>query len=646
MSNTESSAQAFSVSGERKLAAIMFTDIVGFSRQMGVDEGRMLWLLEIHNQIVRQAVTEHYGHVIKTVGDAFLMDFPSVVHAVQCAQQIQQQLRTHNAEKDKTEQIHVRIGIHLGDIVQKDGDVFGDGVNIASRLQALAEPDTICISQPVYKEVEKKLPLGTVVPLGKPKLKNIAERFHVYALLPEASKGIRQTLHVQRLRLAQRLCPTHRMLTGSVLLSGLLWLGWYFGIPHLLPPHSFLLTESLPLPDKPSVVVLPFTNMSEDSNYELLADGIVEGMTTGLAKLPGLFIISRTSAFTYKRKGTTVREVSRELGVRYVVEGSVQKAANDRIRITAQLIDATTDQHVWAENYDRPAKDIFAVRDDITRKLVTHIAPRITKVEQALLERTYAGNLEAYNYFVRGSFSREHGGDKEKNAEGRQLCQKAVEIDPTYAHAYVCIGLTYWHAWIFGWTQDPQALEEILNYGQKAVALDDSLSPAHELIGLHYLGKREYERALPELQRAVELGPNWSSPHAALSVTLNATGRAAEAIPLLEQAVRLNPRHPLWAASYFATLGNAYRLTGQYDKAIETLKKAMSMHPSGGGALSLIATYSEAGQDAEAKALAEQVLQKNPQFSLATFQKRFFFLYKDPANMERFLAALRKAGLK
>jgi adenylate cyclase len=339
--------------------------------------------------------------------------------------------------------------------------------------------------------------------------------------------------------------------------------------------------------------------------------------------------------------------VSRELGVRYVMEGSVQKAANDHVRVTAQLVDGTTDQHVWAEEYDRPAKDIFAVRDDITRKLVTHIAPRITKVEQALLERTYAGDLEAYDYFVRGSFSWQHGGDKAKNAEGRQLCQKAVEIDPNYAHAYVCIGFTYWFEWLNGWTQDPQALEQIRSYGQKAVALDDSLSPAHELIGLHYLVKQEYERALPELRRSVDLGPNWSSPLAALGMTLNATGQAAEAIPLLEQAVRINPRHPVWASAYLATLGNAYRLAGQYDKAIETIEKARDMHPGGrGGALYLIATYSEAGHDTQARMVAEEFLKSAPQFSLAAVQKRLFFLYKDPAEFERFLAALRKAGLK
>jgi adenylate cyclase len=302
----------------------MFTDIVGFSRQMGADEARTMRLLNVHNQLLHRAVSEHHGHVIKTIGDAFLVEFPSVVHAVQCAQEIHTQLQAYNVEQEKTEQIHVRIGIHLGDVLQQDGDVFGGGVNIASRLQNLAEPDTICISQKVYEEVVKKLDLGTVIPLGRPLLKNIAERFQAYALLPAPPSGLRQQLQVQRFKLKR--WQRTLQITAVVLLVGV----------GALVYHFYLRTEGLSLPDKPSIVILPFVNMSEDPNYELLADGIVEGMTTGLVKLPGVFIISRTSAFTYKGKATTVREVSRELGVRYVLEGSAQKAANDRIRVTAQ----------------------------------------------------------------------------------------------------------------------------------------------------------------------------------------------------------------------------------------------------------------------------------------------------------------------
>jgi class 3 adenylate cyclase len=273
----------------RRLAAIMFTDMVGFSRQMGSDEARMLRLLDVHNHIIQQAVAEHHGQVIKTVGDAFLVDFPSVVHAVQCAQQIQSQLRTHNGEKTKDEQIHVRIGIHLGDIVQRDGDVFGDGVNIAARLQEQAAPDTICISDVVYRDVAKKLALGMVVSLGRPKLKNIAERLQVYALLPELPKGLRQKLQVQQLKLSRRLRPIVFVLV-LVFVSGLLVSGliavYYSPFPLLSPQHSVLVTQEaqppLPLPDKPSIVVLPFANMSNDPEQEYFSDGITEDITTGL----------------------------------------------------------------------------------------------------------------------------------------------------------------------------------------------------------------------------------------------------------------------------------------------------------------------------------------------------------------------------
>jgi adenylate cyclase len=285
----------------RRLAAIMFTDIVGFSRQMGSNEARTLRLLDTHNQIIQQGVAEHHGQVVKTVGDAFLVDFPSVVHAVQCAQAIQAQFRTHNTEKGKTEQIHVRIGIHLGDIIQKDGDVFGDGVNIAARLQGLAEPDTICLSDVVYRDVVKKLPLGTVVSLGRPQLKNIAERFPVYTLLPEQPKGMRQTLQVQKLKLTQ----WRRVFHGAALLVviGAVVIGtraWYAASPSPQSQGNVSpASQALPLPDKPSIAVLPFVNMSGDSEQEYFSDGLTEDLTSALSRLSSLFVISRNTAFFY-----------------------------------------------------------------------------------------------------------------------------------------------------------------------------------------------------------------------------------------------------------------------------------------------------------------------------------------------------------
>src|SRR5713101_1929586 len=348
----------------RRLAAIMFTDIVGFSRQMGSNEARTLRLLAVHNHVIQQAVTEYHGHVIKTVDDAFLVDFPSVVHAVQCAQGIHAQFRTHNAEKDTAEQIHVRIVIHLGDIVQRDGDVFGDGVNIASRLQALAEPDTICISDMVHRDVAQKVPLGTVVSLGRPQLKNITQRFRVYARLPEKPKGLRQHLQVQRLKLSRRVGTAHRVAAVVLLIAGTSVTVYYLSRPPLSPQSSALVTQeapALPLPDKPSIVVLPFDNMSKDPEQDYFSNGLTEVLTSDLSRISSLFVIARNTAFTYQGKAINVQAVGKELGVRYVLEGSVQKA-NEQVRIVAQLIDTTTGGHLWSERYDRPFKDIFALQ--------------------------------------------------------------------------------------------------------------------------------------------------------------------------------------------------------------------------------------------------------------------------------------------
>ena len=622
----------------RKLAAIMFTDIVGFSRQMGSDEARMLRQLDIHNHLIQHVVTEHHGHVIKTIGDAFLVDFPSVVHAVQCAQQIHAQLRTHNAEREKAEQIHVRIGIHLGDIVQKDGDVFGDGVNIASRLQSLAEPDTICISQKVYEEVAKKVDLGTVVSLGKPKLKNIAERFQVYALLSEAPKGLRQTLHVQRLKLSQRLWPVHWLsVAGMLLVISTLLTVRYF--PFLVSNSELSIPNSpLPLPDKPSIVVLPFDNMSNDPEQGYFSDGITEDITSDLSRISSLFVIARNSAFTYKGKAVKVQEVSREMGVRYVLEGSVRKA-NDQVRITAQLIDATTGEHLWSERYDRPLKDIFALQDEIIQKIVFTLKVKLSPEEQERLKRFPTENLEAYDYFLRSS---EFGfpGTKEANARLRQMCEGALELDPQYAAAYARLSQSYLWEW-FSYGGQEQTLERASEFAQKAVALDESLSFAHFVLGWIYVMHKQHDQAQTEMERAITLDPNFVAGHEGLAFVLSSSGKPQEAIAAAMKAVRLGPEQ----LTNLNALGSAYISARQYEEALAIFKKILARNPDFWPAhWGLAIIYSELEREEEAKAEGAEILRIIPNFSVERWKQRVF--NKDPAVTERWAADLRKAGLR
>jgi TolB-like protein/class 3 adenylate cyclase/Flp pilus assembly protein TadD len=618
----------------RRLAAIMFTDIVGFSRQMGSNEARTLRLLDIHNKTIQQAVVAYHGVVIKTVGDAFLVDFPSVVHAVQCAQHIEAQFRTHNAAKEPNEQIHVRIGIHLGDIVQRNGDVFGDGVNIASRLQGLAEPDTICISQAVYKEIEKKLPLDTVVSLGRPKLKNIAERFHVYAVLAEPPKGIHQTWQLQRLKLKH--WRRSLQVITAVLLLGMVSAGAI-----VLKDRYFSSSPGLPFPDKPSIVVLPFANMSGDSEQEYFSDGITEDLTSDLSRISSLFVIARNSAFTYKGKAAKVQDISKELGVRYVLEGSVRKTG-DQVRITAQLIDGPSGGHIWSERYDRPLKDIFALQDEIRQQIVVALRVKVQQAESERVRRVPTDNLTAYDYVLRGLEPFRHI-TKEENRQAREMFERAVALDPQYAVAYALIGWTYFTEWFMGWGQDPQILEQALALAQKARTLDDFLPQAHVLLSLVYTWQKQDEQALAEAERAIALDPNYSFAYIRLGSILYFTGQATEGVEVIEKAMRLNPYYP---ADDLLNLGLAYRLAGRYEEAIAALKKGLARNPDLGRYphLLLAELYSQLGREEEARAEAAEHLRRNPGWSLEVYRQRSPL--RDQATLDQMVENMRKAGLR
>ncbi|MBI3799504.1 MAG: tetratricopeptide repeat protein, partial [Deltaproteobacteria bacterium] len=370
------------------------------------------------------------------------------------------------------------------------------------------------------------------------------------------------------------------------------------------------------------------------------SDGITEDLTTALAKVSALFVIARNSAFVYKGKPVDVKAVSRELGVRYVLEGSVQRADN-RVRITAQLVDGSSAAHVWAESYDRELKDIFAVQDEVRQKIVLALKVKLMPEEQERFRRAPTDNLEAYDYYLRGAeYHRRF--TKESNAQARQMFEKAIELDSQYAAAYAALGLTYSQEWAWQWSQDPQTLERAFALAQRAIALDDSLSVAHRVLGRVYVWKKQHDLATTEGERAITLDPNDADNYVTLSLTLNLAGRPEEAARLAEQAMRLDPHYPIQSLN---SLGWAYLLLRRYEEAITVLKKALPLNldfmPNH---YFLAVSYSELDRQEEARTEVAAVLRINPNFSLEVLRQRL--PYKDPAVLERITAALRKAGLQ
>jgi len=397
---------------------------------------------------------------------------------------------------------------------------------------------------------------------------------------------------------------------------------------------------ALPLPDKPSIVVLPFVNLSGNSEQEYFSAGLTEDLTTDLSKVSGLFVIARNSAFTYKGKTVDVGEVSRKLGVRYVLEGSVRRA-DGQVRINAQLVDATTGGHLWSERYDRPLKEIFALQDEIRRKIVTALKVKLTQEEQERFQRAPTGNLEAYDYYLRGVeyVSRL---TKEAHTQARQMYEKALELDSRYAAAYAALSRIYWWEWAVQWSTDSQSLERAFELAQRAVALDGSLPYAHLVLGHAYQSKGRHEQAIAEARQAVALNPNWAQGYAELGQILNLAGQPEEAIGLIEKAMRLDPQNTV---GFYSFLGRAYRMIGRHDEAIAALKKVLSFYPNlPGPRAELVVIYSELGQEAEARAEVAEILRISPNSSLEGWRQRQFF--RDPAQNERYLDALHKAGLK
>ncbi len=628
---------------KRKLVAVVHADVKGYSRMMGEDDEYTVRTLASNRQEMYRLVELHEGQVRDTAGDGFLVEFSSVIAAVKFAVEFQREMKTRNADIPDAKKMEFRIGVSIGDVIQDGGTIYGDGVNIAARLESLADPGGICISGGAYEHVKKRLDVGFEY-VGAKSVKNIAEPVHTYKVLIDGSEPTELKTESQKTKpgVWRKSSLIAAVIIVVLVASGVIWY-LHFHSASQADKAPVAEAPALKLPDKPSIAVLAFENMSGDPKQEYFSDGITEKIITGLSKIPDLFVIARNSSFTFKGKAVTVKEVGQRLGVRYVLEGSVRKQG-DRVRITAQLIDAQTGGHVWSERYDRDLKDVFALQDEITRNVMTALSIKLVSGDQARYwaERSPQVKLEAYEKYLQARWYF-YQGTEEGNVAARKLGEELVPLEPQWAGAYAVLAGTYFNETFWGWSKDPhKSGRQAYEMANKALSLDDSLDSAHYVLGLIYIISRRYDEAVAEGERAVELNPNGAEALAILGLILNDVGRPEEAILVLQKAMRLNPMPPAW---YYAYLGISYRLTEQYDKAIAEFEKGLRVAPEYHLCLlGLAATYSQAGREKEARKTVSEFLRLNPKFSLEHWEK--MAPYKDPAVRKRFIDAMRKAGLK
>jgi adenylate cyclase len=616
---------------KRKLSAILSADVKGYSRLMGEDELATVRTLEAYREMIGEVIRNYSGRVVDSPGDNVLAEFASVVDAVESAVEIQQELKAKNAELPENRRMEFRIGINLGDVIEEGDRIYGDGINVAARIEGLSEGGGICISRTSFDQVKNKLNLGYEY-LGEHAVKNITEPIRVYRVLmePEAAGKVIGEERPIRWRWAA-IAVALLLVVGAAVIWNL----------YLRPPRIELASVermAFPLPDKPSIAVLPFDNMSGDPEQEYLADGITENIISIISQVPKLFVIARNSTYTYKGKPVKVQKVAEELGVQYVLEGSIQRSGHN-LRITAQLIDAINGHHLWSERYDRHLEDIFALQDEITLKILTALRVKLTDGERTSLKGT--NNLEAYLKCLQGyhHFSRH---TEEGIARARQLAKESIALDPDYAGAYTLLGRTHMLDVSYGWSKSRlESIDRALELAQKALALDDTHTAGRLLLSFIYREKGEYEKSIAEIERVIKLNPNSADAYAHLAGRLYTVSRGEEAITSAEKAIRLDPMAPWF---YWYWLGMGHWVLGQYEEAIAAYKEAVlrsptALHPH----VVLTASYSLLGHEEEARAEAAKVLRLNPKFSVHNYAERLTF--KDQAYIERYVNALRKAGL-
>ena len=622
---------------KRKLAAILSADVKGYSRLMTQEEEATVKTLKQHRVTISGLVSEHRGKVVDSPGDNILVEFGSVVDAVKCAVKLQETLKGKNAELPENRRMEFRIGVNLGDVIEDEDRVYGDGVNIAARLEGLADGGGICISGTAFDQVKNKLSVGYQY-LGRQNVKNISDPVRVYKVLMEpeyAGKVIGEKEQPQRKWGWKSVAAVAVLI---VVVGAFAW-NFLWSAPKIEPASKEKM--AFPLPDKPSIAVLPFANMSGDPAKDFLSDGLTEDIITALSMNPNLFVIARNSSFTYKGKPIKVQQVAEELGVQYVLEGSVQWSGN-RVRITAQLIDALKGHHLFSERYDRELKDILTLQDDITFKVVMGTGVGLGGRDTVFISKKETQNLDAF-LKMRQASAYSTTFNKEKTALARKLVEEALDLDPNYPGAYAALsGITVLEVFL-GVSKSPkESLDRAEELAKKALVLDESLAQAHFQLSLVYLFKKQFDKALEEAEHAETLAPASAMACFQLGTALLHSERFEEAILQFKKSLRLDPARPY--SQCLNNLGSAYRFLGRYDDAIATLKRMLHIYPDHlPGHLNAAATYTLAGREEEARAEVAEVMRIDPQFSLERYARTIPYRR---ALVDELVMAYRKAGLK
>jgi TolB-like protein/class 3 adenylate cyclase len=620
---------------ERKLTAILYADVVGYSRLTEQDEEGSHQLVSAYLDAMSQAVVHHNGNIVHYAGDAVLADFTTVIDAISCAVDIQRDLASRNARKAADQVVQFRIGINLGDVIVDRDDIYGEGVNVAARLESLADPGGICISESVHSTAGHKLPLAYEF-LGEQTVKNIAEPIRAYRVL--LSPGAVATKPAKSRRWLR---PATTFALLVVVVIGAAWLirdQW-------LVVQSATESAGLALPDKPSIAVLPFVNTGNDPDHSYFSDGITDDLITDLSRISGLFVISRNSTFQYKGQGIDTRQVASALRVRYILEGSVRRSGT-RVRINAQLFDGTTGGQLWAERYDGSIEDVFELQDRVTAQIVSALSLQLTDQDEAKRMVFETSNVAAYDEFLKGWEQYRHF-SRESFRRAELHFQKALELDPNYSRAHAALALVYWKTAQKFWHLNQSS--QFIGWEWARRALDKSMSNptplAHSLLSAMYLYNRRYEDAISEARRAIALNTNSPDGYLALADALLFSGQSLEAIKMANTAIRLDPN---FAAPYLATQGLAQYNLRNFDEAVESLLRSIAINPKDQAPfLILIAAYGQLGQLNQASVALDQMNQLFQQeygreFSIDLLRDQFPF--HNRLDREHLLEGLQKAG--